>query len=164
MRNKTISKGLDISVLPGIEVDLEGGHLLVIAAPDDVEDFASKCHKIHNLATYPNPNVNLDEFKEVFPDLASYILIPHYDKSPKIKQHVLEELSDYITAGEVQVSGTGLLEDSAVRRQCVKVGAHQGSVFSPLLFILVIDVIADKAGGQFPWERGLPAVGVLLRR
>ena len=99
---KTISKGLDISVLPGIEVDLEGGHLLVIAAPDDVEDFASKCHKIHNLATYPNPNVNLDEFKEVFPDLASYILIPHYDKSPKIKQHVLEELSDYITAGEVQ--------------------------------------------------------------
>ncbi|TOE36461.1 hypothetical protein CGJ43_23855, partial [Vibrio parahaemolyticus] len=30
-------------VFPGIEVDLEGGHILVIADNSDVEDFSSRC-------------------------------------------------------------------------------------------------------------------------
>jgi len=97
-----ISKDLKTSVLPGIEIDLEGGHILVIADPDNVEDFATKCQKITSLVTYPHPNVKLDEFKTIFPNLDSYILIPHYDKSPKISNYVLEQLTDHINAGEVQ--------------------------------------------------------------
>ncbi|MDE3273783.1 histidinol phosphatase [Pseudoalteromonas sp. G4] len=99
---KKISADLNICVLPGIEIDLEGGHILVIADPCNVEDFATKCQKITNLVTYPHPNVKLDEFKAIFPDLDTYILIPHYDKSPKINKYVLDRLSDYIKAGEVQ--------------------------------------------------------------
>ena len=34
----------------------------------------------------------------------------------------------------------------------VRVRVHQGSVLSPLLFILAIDLIADVAGGELPWE------------
>lgn len=99
---KMISAGLNIRVLPGIEIDLEGGHILVIADPDNVEDFATRCQNITSLVTYPQPNVKLDEFKTIFPNLDSYILIPHYDKSPKINKYVLEQLSDHISAGEVQ--------------------------------------------------------------
>lgn len=99
---KMISADLNICVLPGIEVDLEGGHILVIADPCNVEDFATKCQKITKLVTYPHPNVKLDDFKATFTDLDSYILIPHYDKSPKINKYVLDRLSDYIKAGEVQ--------------------------------------------------------------
>jgi len=34
----------------------------------------------------------------------------------------------------------------------VKVGVHQGSVLSPLLFVIVMDVIAKELGGVLPWE------------
>ena len=34
----------------------------------------------------------------------------------------------------------------------VRVGVHQGSVLSPLLFIPVIDLIADAAGSELPGE------------
>ncbi|ENM3917111.1 PHP domain-containing protein, partial [Vibrio cholerae] len=97
-----IAKTLGIKVLPGIEVDLEGGHILVVADDTDVIDFATKCREIEKIVTYPNPKVTLDEFKRIFPTLGKYILIPHYDKSPKIPKYVLEALSSEISAGEVQ--------------------------------------------------------------
>ncbi|WP_191117288.1 PHP domain-containing protein [Vibrio campbellii] len=97
-----IAQNLGIKVLPGIEVDLEGGHILVVADDTDVIDFAAKCREIEQIVTYPNPNVTLEEFKSIFPTLGKYILIPHYDKSPKIPKYVLEALSSEISAGEVQ--------------------------------------------------------------
>ena len=33
----------------------------------------------------------------------------------------------------------------------VKVGLHQGSALSPLLFIIIIDVLAEEAGTKPPW-------------
>ena len=34
----------------------------------------------------------------------------------------------------------------------VKVGVHQGSVLSPLVFVIVMDAIAKELGGKLPWE------------
>ncbi|MDK2679576.1 PHP domain-containing protein [Vibrio vulnificus] len=90
---KEIAETLGIKVLPGIEVDLEGGHILVVADDTDVIDFSAKCREIEQIVTYPNPKVTLEEFKRIFPTLGKYILIPHYDKSPKIPKYVLEALS-----------------------------------------------------------------------
>lgn len=61
-----IAKTLGIKVLPGIEVDLEGGHILVVADDTDVIDFATKCREIEQIVTYPNPKVTLEEFKRIF--------------------------------------------------------------------------------------------------
>ena len=35
----------------------------------------------------------------------------------------------------------------------VKVGLHQGSVLSPLLFVIVVDVVSKKLREGLPWER-----------
>ena len=34
----------------------------------------------------------------------------------------------------------------------MKVGFHQGSVLSPLLFIIVLEALSREFGAGFPWE------------
>lgn len=98
-----ISEALDIDVLPGIEIDLEGGHLLVISENEDFElgNFSEKCKIVESLITSPNESIDFEMFKEVFLDLNKYLLIPHYDKKPRIRQETFNKLSDYISCGEV---------------------------------------------------------------
>ena len=91
------------TVLPGIEVDLEGGHILVISNPDDVElyDFSIRCDSVSRKITSPEDTLRLNEFYTIFPNLSKYLLIPHYDKKPYIPKNIISALSDYIFAGEV---------------------------------------------------------------
>lgn len=98
-----ISEALDIDVLPGIEIDLEGGHLLVISENEDFElgNFSEKCKIVESLITSPNESIDFEMFKEIFLDLNKYLLIPHYDKRPRIRQETFNKLSDYISCGEV---------------------------------------------------------------
>ena len=44
-----ITNALPIKVFPGIEVDIEGGHLIVITDPSDIDDFTEKCAKVYRL-------------------------------------------------------------------------------------------------------------------
>ncbi|EJE4690252.1 PHP domain-containing protein [Vibrio parahaemolyticus] len=97
-----IKREIDAIVFPGIEIDLDGGHMLLISEGDDLVDFDMRCKEVTKRVNYPHPNISLEEFKEIFPNLKKYILIPHYDKSPKITKYILDKLSDFITAGEVQ--------------------------------------------------------------
>ena len=41
---KRIQTTLSIPVFPGIEVDIEHGHLLVITSPSDLDDFIPRCY------------------------------------------------------------------------------------------------------------------------
>lgn len=90
-------------VLPGIEVDLEKGHILVIANNDDVtlSDFNSKCEEVKNLIKTKDDDINYDTFVNIFGDLTKYLLIPHYEKNPKLHKDVIEKLGRNIIAGEV---------------------------------------------------------------
>jgi ABC-type phosphate transport system ATPase subunit len=100
----TIKDNLDIVVFPGIEIDLERGHLLVISDNDDlseINDFSKKCNRVKNLIKTKDDYITLDEFKDIFPNLDKYLVIPHYHKKPIIKPKVIEQIETLITAGEV---------------------------------------------------------------
>ena len=88
-------------VYPGIEIDLEKGHLLLIADIDDVDDFAEKCDLVKQKIRTPNDSLTLAQFNDIFPNLRDYILIPHYKKNPVIPNEIIEQLREFITAGEV---------------------------------------------------------------
>lgn len=98
-----IKNVISIPIFPGIEIDLEGGHILVITDIDDFEisNFDEKCKLVSAKITTNTDFLTLDEFNAIFPDLSKYILIPHYDKSPVIKDDVISKLAPHITAGEV---------------------------------------------------------------
>lgn len=96
-----ICRELPIKVFPGIEIDLEGGHILLISENEDLDDFNEKCKRVSKLIKNQTDSITYEEFKEIFPQLAKYLLIPHYDKKPYIKAETLKKLEDNIYAGEV---------------------------------------------------------------
>lgn len=100
-----IKNSLTIPVFPGIEIDLEGGHLLLITDINEFElvNFDEKCKKVSELIKTKDDSITLSQFHNIFPanELNKYILIPHYDKSPEIKQATITALQPHITSGEV---------------------------------------------------------------
>lgn len=98
-----IRNSLKIPVFPGIEIDLEGGHLLLITDIDEFEisNFDEKCKKVSEIIKTNTDTLTLAQLKNIFPELNKYILIPHYDKSPSIKQETINALKPHITSGEV---------------------------------------------------------------
>lgn len=90
-------------VLAGIEVDLEKGHILVIANNDDgtLFDFSAKCEEVTKLIKTENDDITYNTFIRIFGDLSKYLLIPHYEKEPKLHKDVIEKLDRNIIAGEV---------------------------------------------------------------
>lgn len=96
-----ISAQLQIKVFPGIEIDLEAGHILLISENEDLDDFDLKCKKVTDLIKTKTDYINYEQLTEVFPLLSKYLLIPHYDKKPNIKVETLEKLGDNIFCGEV---------------------------------------------------------------
>lgn len=88
-------------VFPGIEIDFEDGHLLLIKDRNNLDDFNQKCI-IVTKEIEGGKQLTSDKLKELFPDLNEYLLIPHYDKRPKVKQNTIDNFNGQIFMGEVQ--------------------------------------------------------------
>ncbi len=90
-------------VLPGVEVDLEKGHILVITNNDEgsLFDFNAKCAEVKRLIHTENEFISFETFSRIFNDFSKYLLIPHYEKSPKLPKEIIEKLGRNIVAGEV---------------------------------------------------------------
>lgn len=99
---QSIEQELDIVVYPGIEVDLEKGHILLIAEKDDIADFISKCTEVEKIIQTPNDTLTFKQFARIFNSLEKYLVIPHYMKSPEIKLNFLDNLKPHVFCGEVQ--------------------------------------------------------------
>ncbi|WP_428414945.1 PHP domain-containing protein [Pararhizobium sp.] len=96
-----ISSFLDILVLPGIEVDVEKFHILVLADGRNLADFSSRCDLVAQQWQKTGSPLRHDEFVSIFGELRQYILIPHYLKDPKIGPESLERFEGHIHCGEV---------------------------------------------------------------
>ncbi len=98
---KKIIAEITIPAFPGIEIDLEGAQILVIDDRTNLDDFDAKCTQISSLCSEKGDSITVERLKNIFEDLSKYILIPHYDKKPAIKEDTLNRLSPFVTAGEV---------------------------------------------------------------
>ncbi len=96
-----ISREIHITVFPGIEIDLEGGHIILIARQEELEEFSKLCSEISKKIIKQGDTLTYDEFNAIFTNLSKYLLIPHYKKEPHIKKEILEKLGKNIFVGEV---------------------------------------------------------------
>lgn len=96
-----ICKKISIPVFPGIEIDVEQGHLLLITSPEDLEDFEPRCKHIQEMNSTNTFWISEDDLLKYFPNIKKYVLIPHYDKSPKLDLQRIPKIKEHITCGEV---------------------------------------------------------------
>jgi hypothetical protein len=96
-----IISSVDIPVFPGIEIDIEKSHLLLIADLSDVADFSSRCDQVTSQIKSKDDCISFEIFNKIFLDLSKYILIPHYDKKPAMAKETIAKFGCNISAGEV---------------------------------------------------------------
>ena len=99
-----IKLALNITVLAGVEVDIESSHLLVVVPDDRINELDAACSTLKSKILCQNDSISFEEFETIFPNYKDYILIPHYKKEPAIKPTTLEKFGNIITSGEVQSS------------------------------------------------------------
>jgi hypothetical protein len=98
--NLLVNENTNITIYPGIEINVHTGHLIVIANPSNVSDFETKVMKYQYLNNeiegYASAKNILDDFGG-----EDYIIIPHYDKKDQLSKHELRKYVDVIFVGEV---------------------------------------------------------------
>lgn len=98
---RVIQSALEAVVFPGIEINVEDGHVLVIANASELEDFEVKTRLVSQKITKRGDTLSIEELKKVFGDLGRYLVIPHSDKAPPMTGATLGKLKPYVCAGEV---------------------------------------------------------------
>lgn len=98
---RAIREGLDITVFPGIEINVEQGHILLISDDYDLDDFQNKADLVNKKNTCATDRITVNELEEIYGDLNRYLLIPHYDKNPSIGSQTITRLGEHMVAGEV---------------------------------------------------------------
>jgi len=98
---REIVDAIDVVVFPGIEVDLNCGHVLIISDVANLRGFENKAELVAQRITKIGDTISIDELEEIFGDLNDYLVIPHYEKKPSIKGEALSRIDSYVSAGEV---------------------------------------------------------------
>ena len=96
-----IDNELDCIVFPGIEINLDKGHILLISENENLDEFKIKTQAVSEKITSIGDSISVKELVTIFGDLNSYLLIPHYEKRPAISGDTLEEIREFISSGEV---------------------------------------------------------------
>jgi ABC-type dipeptide/oligopeptide/nickel transport system ATPase component len=98
---QAICEKVSIPVLPGVEISIESCHVLIIADRTGAADFSTKCEAVSHIITSKQDQISFETLRSIFTDFSKYLIIPHYEKDPKISESLLEKFGDSITAGEV---------------------------------------------------------------
>ena len=98
---RAINESLPIAVFPGIEINLDNSHILLISDGSNVEDFESRSNEVSRRISQNGDSITVGDLEDIYGNLHNYLIIPHYDKKPSIRGQKLEELLSYVTAGEV---------------------------------------------------------------
>lgn len=91
-----ICGALSIPVFPGIEINVSKpgsfGHVLVIADPSDLQEFATGSETIHAQCPDKSSHVDWSEVVQAFPSIRNWLVIPHYIKDRRMDEATLEHI------------------------------------------------------------------------
>ncbi len=86
---RAINESLPIDVFPGIEINLDNGHILLISDGSNVEDFESRSNEVSRRISQNGDSITVGDLEDIYGNLHNYLIIPHYDKKPSIRGQTL---------------------------------------------------------------------------
>lgn len=92
----------DIVVLPGIEIDIENSHLLLIGNVDQVEEINNANDLLSKEIRSEKDWISFDKFVRIFPLYKNYLLIPHYKKKTAMQTATINKFEGNLDCGEVR--------------------------------------------------------------
>ena len=96
-----IKEKVNISVFPGVEVDVENAHMIVVTEESNLDKFCEQCNQLNESLIDGKKYISYDEFISIFCNYEQYLLIPHYKKKPALQQQIIKKFGNNITCGEV---------------------------------------------------------------
>lgn len=96
-----IKEKVNISVFPGVEVDVENAHMIVVTGESNLDKFCEQCNQLNERLIDGKKYISYDEFISIFCNYEQYLLIPHYKKKPALQQQIIKKFGNNITCGEV---------------------------------------------------------------
>lgn len=96
-----IKEKVNISVFPGVEVDVENAHMMVVTEESNLDKFCEQCNQLNKRLIDGKKYISYDEFISIFYNYEQYLLIPHYKKKPALQQQIIKKFGNNITCGEV---------------------------------------------------------------
>ena len=96
-----IKSAVEIIVFPGIELDVEKTHILVISPVEELDTFKAECKNVNDYMKLNEFNLSYDKYVELFPNRSKYLIIPHYKKGPHITSDLLTKFGNNKKVGEV---------------------------------------------------------------
>lgn len=96
-----IKEKVSITVFPGVEVDIENAHMIVIADESALDIFSEQCNQLKEKMENGRRYLSYDEFISIFNNYEQYLLIPHYKKKPALQYDIIKKFGKNITCGEV---------------------------------------------------------------
>lgn len=96
-----IVEAVSCVVFPGIEINLESGHVLIISERENLDDFQLKANAVTQKIVAVGDSISVDELIRIFGDLNNYLVIPHYEKRPSLHAETIKKIRGYISSGEV---------------------------------------------------------------
>ena len=92
-----ISNEIGIPVFPGAELNISTtsnsfGHVLVIAKPDDIDDFQTGMRTFAEECPGNTDHVDWERVIEIFPKLSRWLVIPHYRKAKQLDSLTIEKI------------------------------------------------------------------------
>ncbi|UQF70907.1 hypothetical protein M2901_09130 [Vagococcus lutrae] len=96
-----INKELKQTVLPGVEIDIAAGHLLLIGKEENIDKIDIGSKRLKEILSKEKRHISYEEFIDFFGNPEDYLLIPHYTKKPRIHPECEKQFGDNIFCGEV---------------------------------------------------------------
>ena len=96
-----IKENVNIEVFPGMEIDIENAHLLIIGDHNKTSELSNVSEMLNSKITDENSFITFEELESILPNYKDYILIPHYMKKPRMQETTIRKFKGLIKCGEV---------------------------------------------------------------
>jgi energy-coupling factor transporter ATP-binding protein EcfA2 len=105
---EAIRDALDVTVFPGIELNVEKTHTIVASAPEYVDQIVVLADAAEQKMQNGGASFSVEEFKNAIGTTSHFLVVPHYRKRPQIADATLNAIRKFARISDGVIASTKL--------------------------------------------------------